>query len=607
MTVSTDTAQRIRVPGVGLRSDLIRLGGAIAVVVLLAVLAGGNGFWIHVITSAAILYILVGSYNIIFGYAGLFSLAHVVLYSIGGYGSVIIEDRLDVGFWIAVPIALVLTTVVALLLSFPTARLGGAFFALGTLALAVGASELTLGWTNVTGGAQGYLGIQPPELFGRVLLGGTIDYYWLVAPLAVICFEVYQRISASAAARRMEALRESEVATESVGIDPRRVRVTAFGLSGLFAGLAGALFAHFQLFISPESFGLHIMIQTLIVLLIGGAGTRLGPVIGVLALVAIQESGEHLGNTSNLVFGGAIIAIIAFAPGGLVSIGARLMARLPARFKPRPRRPEAGATLPERTGDEPARELIVEDVELAFAGVKAIDGVSLNVRSGEVVGLIGPNGAGKTSVVNVISALVGPSAGDVKLDGESLVGLQPYEVARRGVVRTFQRAQMIPTLDLVTNVMLGRDHFSRASLVEEVLHTSRSRRDDDDAYAYALGLLDLMGVLEHAYTKAGDLPYGVLRRAEIARAMAVEPGFLLLDEPGAGLSKDERDEIADAIRAAAARGVGVLLIDHNVGFVASVCQRMTVLSSGRVLAEGATDDVLADREVVAAYLGGASR
>ena len=612
MTTRSDPAppsKRTVVRGVGLKHDLVRLGGAALFAVVLGLAAGDNAFWIRVVTSAAILYILVGAYNIIFGYAGLFSLAHVVLYSLGGYGSVILEDKAGMSFWIAVPVSMAITTVVALLLAYPTARLGGAFFALGTLALAVGAQELTIGWTDLTGGAQGYLGIAPPEIFGRALIGGTVDYYWLVAPLAVICFELFHRSSASAVTRRMVALRESVVATEAVGIDPRRVRVTAFGLSGLFAGLAGALFAHQQLFISPESFGLHIMIQTLIVLLIGGAGTRLGPAIGVVALVAIQEGGEQLGNASNLLFGASIIGIIAFAPGGLVGIGAQLTRRVGrSRHQAKAQAPILRVQLPHPDVEASSpRTLSVTEVELAFAGVKAVDGVNLTVHSGEVLGLIGPNGAGKTSVVNVISALAKPSAGDVRLDGESLVGLQPYQVARRGVVRTFQSARLIPTFDRVTNVMLGRAASAQSSLLGEIVHSPRSRHDDDEAYGFALGLLELMGVHDHAFTQAADLPYGVLRRAEIARAMALEPAFLLLDEPGAGLSVGERDEIAAAIRAVAARGVGVVLIDHNVQFVASVCSRLIVLSGGRILAEGETSEVLERRDVVTAYLGGAAR
>lgn len=598
---------RTVVPGIGLKNDLVRLGSAALFVVVLGLVAGDNAFWIRVVTSAAILYILVGAYNIIFGYAGLFSLAHVVLYSLGGYGSVILEDRAGMSFWVAVPVSMAITTVVALLLAYPTARLGGAFFALGTLALAVGAQELTNGWTDFTGGAQGYLGIAPPEFFGRALIGGTVDYYWLVAPLAVICFELFFRSSASSLTRRMVALRESVVATEAVGINPRRVRVTAFGLSGLFAGLAGALFAHQQLFISPESFGLHVMIQTLIVLLIGGAGTRLGPAIGVIALVAIQEGGERLGNASDLLFGVSIIVIIAFAPGGLVGIGSRLARRLGWSSRTA-QAPIVRVQLPDPEGEASSpRTLSVSSVELAFAGVKAVDGVDLTVQSGEVLGLIGPNGAGKTSVVNIISGLVRPSAGEVRLDDTSLIGLQPYEVARQGVVRTFQSARLIPNFDLVTNVMLGRSAYSRANLLGEFLHSPRSRTDDDEAYAFALGLLELMGVHEHAFTQAADLPYGVLRRAEIARALALEPAFLLLDEPGAGLSGGERDEIAAAIRAVAARGVGVVLIDHNVQFVASVCSRLIVLSSGRILAEGETGEVLERRDVVTAYLGGAAQ
>jgi branched-chain amino acid transport system permease protein len=590
--------------------DVARLAGATGVVVALGLITADNGFYIRLVSSAAILYILVGAYNIIFGYAGLFNLAHVAIYGVGAYASVILETRFGMGFWLALVLACVLSVLISLLVAIPTSRLGGAFFALGTLAFAVAAHEVTVGWNGLTGGVQGFLGIVPVQVGDVLLLGGTIEFYWLLAPFAVICFEIYYRIGKSPVARRLTALRESIVATQAVGIDPWRQRILAFTLSGLFAGLAGALVAHQLLFISPESFSLHVMINVLIVLLIGGAGTQLGPVIGVIALVMIQEGGERLGDASNLLFGVAIVLIFAFAPGGLVGLGRRALEKAPERWigrlLRRRRPPTVEATLPEpETGATP-RVLSVQDVELAFSGVRALRGVGFELRSGEVLGLIGPNGAGKTSVVNVASGLVRPQAGSVRLDGEELLGLAPHVIARRGLVRTFQSARVIPDFDLVTNVMLGRGRAARASLTEQILDLPRSRRDDDEAYYTALGLLELVGVREHAHDVARDLPYGVLRRAEIARAMALDPAFLMLDEPGAGLSNYERDEIATAIRAAVGRGVGCLLIDHNVQFVASVCPRLVVLANGEVLAAGDTDEVLSHRDVVSAYLGGAA-
>jgi ABC-type branched-subunit amino acid transport system ATPase component/ABC-type branched-subunit amino acid transport system permease subunit len=589
--------------------DAVRVALVALVAVVLGLAAGDNGFWIRLVTSAAILYILVGSYNIIFGYAGLFNLAHVAIYGVGAYASVILEARLGWSFWLSLVAASLIALVVSMVVAIPTSRLGGAFFALGTLAFSVAVHEVTVEWNSLTGGVMGYLGIVPVTIGDQVFYGGTIEYYWLVAPMAVIAFEFFYRFGRSPVARRLVALRESVVATQAVGIDPWRQRMLAFAVSGTIAGFAGALVAHQLMYISPESFGLHIMINVLIVMLIGGAGTQLGPVIGVIALVVIQEAGEQVGDASNLLFGLAIVAIFAFAPGGLVGVGKGLARRAPeplrSRLLNKRTPPTVDVVLPDPHASEGQHQLVVRDVDLSFAGVRALNGVGFSIGSGEVLGLIGPNGAGKTSVVNVASGLVRPQGGTVELDGEELVGLAPHAIARKGLVRTFQSARVIPEFDLATNVMLGRSGSARATLGEQMLDLPRSRRDDEESYVAALGLLELVGVREHAHDIAGDLPYGVLRRAEIARALMLEPLFLLLDEPGAGLSNFERDEIAAAIHAAAGQGVGCLLIDHNIQFVASVCPRLMVYANGTVLAEGPSAEVLAHADVIHAYLGGA--
>ena len=587
--------------------DLARLVAVTVFAAGLGLLTADDGFLLRLVTSSAILYVLVAAYNVIFGYAGLFNLAHVAIYGVAGYAAVIAEARLGLSFWLSLPVAVVVALVASLIVAFPTSRLGGAFFALGTLAFAVGVEEVTVGWSDLTGGANGFLGIAPPTVAGVDLFSGELPFYWLVAIIAVVCFELFYRFGRSRVARELIAVRESVVAAQACGIDPWRRRLLAFAVSGAFAGLAGTLVAHQMLFLSPESSSLHVMINVLIVLLIGGGGTRLGPVIGVLALVAIQEVGERLGDMSNLLFGVVIIAIFVLAPRGLVGLGSQVAARLPERLRRGARRGpvvlHAAVALPDPEIGAAERALEVRGVDLAFAGVTALREVGFAVRRGEVLGLIGPNGAGKTSVVNVVSGIVAPQAGSVLLGGDDLIGLTPHAVARRGVVRTFQRAQIVAEMDLVTNVMLGRGGAGRSRLAGQLLDLPRSRRDDEEAYHHCLGLLELVGVAHHAHDTARDLPYGVLRRAEIARAMALDPAFLLLDEPGAGLSSFERDEIATAIRAAVGRGVGCLLIDHNVSFVSSLCQDLVVLAGGEVIAAGDAATVLAHGAVVEAYLG----
>ena len=608
MKTKTPTGQsRIPFPVASLLRVVI-----ISVVILgLGFAFADNAFYMRLAASAAIFYLLVGGYNVIFGYAGLFSLAQVAFAGIAGYASVVLQARYGLNFWWSLLIAVIIVAVISVLLAAPTSRLMGAFFALATLAFAEAVHDITVNWTDVTGGAQGFLGIKPPEFFGIDLVGGSYPYFVLSAIFAIVGFEVLYRLAKSGATRKMVAIRESLAATQSVGINPIRVRVQAFAISGIFAGIAGVLIAHNTLFISPETYSLGLMIEALIVNLIGGAGSILGPIIGVGALVAIDEFASFIGSANILVFGVAIVAILSFAPAGLVGIGRSILRRVgrrratsgqPTTVTPSVATASSALGIPDaapRSGEV----LAVKGIDLRFEGVHAIDDVSLTLRSGEVLGLIGPNGAGKTSLVNVISGLSAPTAGTVTLNGDSLLGMKPYQIAAVGVVRTFQSSQLVTTFNLVSNVMLGRSKYAEATVLETVLHTGRSRRDDRDAFERSMELLALVGVAEHAMEVVDDLPYGVVRRAEIARAMAMEPSFVLLDEPGAGLSQFEREEVAVAIRAVSATGTGVLLIDHNVGFVQSVSERIVVLSNGRVLAAGATDEVLANADVVAAYLG----
>ena len=598
-------------------TTLGRILAITAIVAGVGVYVDGNAFWIRLATSAAISYILCGSFNLVFGYAGLFNLGHVALYGVGAYSSVVMISRYDLNFWVATPLAMLVAGILGVLVALPTARLGGLFLALGTLAFAVGLEEVFLHWESVTGGFIGFSDISVPTLFGTELQGGTIQYYWFVAVLAAVCFEVFARTARGPIGRQLIALRESEVATESVGINPVRVRMLAFGYAGLFAGLAGSLYAHFVLYISPESFSLSQMIEVLIVVLIGGAGSRLGPVIGVVALVALDEGGHSVGDASPLLFGLAIVLVISFAPAGLVGIGTALGRRLWRSPRGALAETDGDPTVTEAaleaaaasvhdSSDQQVHRLVVNDVSLQFEGLLALKHVSFEVRSAEVVGLIGPNGAGKTSTVNVMTGRVPPSDGRVRLDDRDLVGLKPYEIARAGVVRTFQSTRLIPTFDLVTNVMLSRHEMANATVGEQMLALPRSVADDEAARHEAMRLLRIVGVGGVADVQARDLPYGVQRRAEIAKALALRPTFLLLDEPGAGLSSFERDEVAEAISAVARHGVGCLLIDHNIPFVARACSRLVVLTAGEILLEGETATVLGDIGVIEAYLGAAA-
>jgi len=247
--------------------------------------------------------------------------------------------------------------------------------------------------------------------------------------------------------------------------------------------------------------------------------------------------------------------------------------------------------------------LAVESLERAFGGVRAVDGASFEVRAGEVHGLIGPNGAGKTTVINMVSGLLAPTGGRIRLEGREIQALAPHRIAALGVARTFQNIRLFSDLTARDNVLVGEHRVRKASLGARLLLLPAAREEEARARGQALALLERIGLAGRAHERARNLSYGEQRRVEIARALAADPRLLLLDEPTAGMNPVEVQAVATLIRKVAAEGHAVLLIEHNVKLVMDVCDRITVLDFGKVIAEGAPAEVARHPAVIAAYLG----
>jgi branched-chain amino acid transport system permease protein len=583
--------------------------------VVVGLTTSGNEYYLHLATAAAIAYVLTASFNLIYGYGGIFNLSIIITYGLGAFTSVWLEVKFDMSFWLATVVAILVTAALSVLIALPSSTLNELFLAIQTLAFALALAEVLSQWDEFTGGTVGIYLIPSPSFFGTDLIGGLPAFYWLTAVAVGLVAELMRRIHRSGVGRRLVALREGPRVLASVGVSPASTRLLAFGLSGAMAGLAGVLFAHFQMVIELETFNFNRLAALLLATILGGAGFLYGPLVGVLALMLMDELSLATSQAQDLIYGIGVLVLVLATRGGIAGAVERVVRRLTGRR----REPEPELDLATAGGDPaaairavaapgvapggPARELAVRDLRVAFGGTVAVDDVSIVVRTGEVVGLIGPNGAGKTTLLNAITGDVRVAGGSLTLDGGSLLGIRQQDVVRRGVGRTFQSPKVIPELTLLENLMIAGDARGGAGWIRQVANSPRNRRIERETRERALSLLADFSLAARANHRAADQPYGVLRLVEVARNLMLDPAFILLDEPGAGLTEFERDEIAATIRSLSERQIGVVLVDHNMLLITSACDRVYVLDAGKVIADGPPAEVFAQSGVRAAYLG----
>jgi branched-chain amino acid transport system permease protein len=347
------------------------------------------------------------------------------------------------------------------------------------------------------------------------------------------------------------------------------------------------------------------MFLLLAMVIIGGRRSLWGCVIGAIGLTVIQQELTNLAADAELGYGLVVVAVVVFAPTGLAGIPARARTWYQRRRGPgaagaalEPFQPFAAAA----AGDS-GTILEVEHLHKQFRGLVAIGDVSLSIRSGEILGIVGPNGSGKTTLFNVISGLYRPSAGTVTLDGRVISGAPAHRISQLGIARTFQHLRLFGDLTVADNVLVSLDRTRSWWNWRYIGWPAGVWRHDRALRRRAADLLRTFGLAQFADALPGSLPYGIQRRLEITRAMASMPRLLLLDEPAAGLNGGERAQLAAIVRSIRDSGVTVVLIEHNMGLVMSLCERIIVLDSGAVIAEGSPAEVASDPAVLEAYLG----
>lgn len=536
-----------------------------------------DGYALNVLSKAGIYAIAAIGYQLVFGRLGALSLAQGCFFGLGAYAAGLGSVRLGLPFPATLALGIALPVALAALVGIPVLRLASHYFALATLGIAQIALLTAVHWSDLTGGANGLYGVAPIRLPGLGTVRGLAETA-LVWTLVGAALALSFRLTRGRPGLAIDTLREAPAAAAALGIDGARIRYRLFLASAALGGLAGTLQAHAIGVVSPEVLEFHTLVLLLAITVIGGRHSPLGAVLGALLLVHLPEWFRAFEAYYLVAYGAALLAAVIFLPNGIAGLLGR---------PPRQVRDKAGA-VPPRSAPRPVR-LEVEGAVKRFGGLTALDGVSLALAPGEILGLIGPNGSGKTTLVNLVSGTERPDAGRIRLDGREIGGLTGDAVARAGIARTFQHAQLAESL----------------TCREAVLAAVPADTADGEADALASELLARTGIEALAGAPAGSLPPAARKRLEIARALAIRPSVLLLDEPAAGMTEPERAALSRLLRELAAAGHGLLVIDHAMDFLLPLADRVVCLGTGRVVAEGTPAEVARNPLAIEAYFGSA--
>jgi len=535
-------------------------------------------------------------------HARLLSLANAGFMAIGAYASAILVVKAGLPFALALPLVLVICALVALVIGLPVLRLNDVYLAICTLGFGEVVRILIILNVDLTGGPTG-ANLSTGFPYEAML---QTQEWMLVAAIGVMVY-LYARMSGSRAGRAFRAIRENPSAAATMGINTVGYRNLAFVMSAVIAGLAGAFYAHSVGSLDAGDFKFSRAVDILSYAVLGGSGHWLGPLLGAGVLTALPVLIRDVLGVSvsflhdfvqlpNIVNGLALMLTIVFLPGGLVALG--LSGR---RHHVRPAETKAAVV----TAGTDAGEVLlqVENVSRLFGGITALANIDFTLLRGQIYGLIGPNGAGKTTTINVVTGLFKPTTGRILWKGRDTGRLPAYRIARSGIARTYQNIQLFADMSVLENVIVGAHAHIRTNLVTTWLCLPSEARQERDAVARAWALLESLGLADLANTPAGKLSYGDQRRVEIARALAMEPELLLLDEPAAGMNEAETERLADFIAGLKTKGYTILVIEHHMDLIMKICDELIVFNFGKQIAQGTPAEISRNEAVVEAYLG----
>lgn len=538
------------------------------------------------------------------GVGGIVSFGQAAFVGIAAYATAWVSALNGQSPWLGLLFGVALTCGVATMIGVVTLRLQGHFLSLSTVAwgLAIG---FLFGNVEGLGRFNGISSI-PPVSFGSFALVSSAQIYFLIWSIVAAVLVLGYNLLDSRLGRAMRALRGGNTLVESLGINAFRIKLATFVIAAFLASLSGWLYAHMSRFISPGPFDAGMGIEYLMMSMVGGAGSLLGGVVGAAIVTLLKNSVQDYlpliakgasGQLEIVAFSALFILFLQWARQGIVPFAARYLPKV------RRERPQPAPPLPRRSQPKPGELLLkVDGAERRFGGLVAVNNVSFEVLSGEILAVIGPNGAGKTTMFNCLTGALRVNKGEIAFAGRPITGDAQSRIARAGIARTFQHVKLRPRMSLLENVMLGT--YSRTSTGLFAGAFRLNQREEASARHEALMQLERVGLGEKPFELAGNLPLGNQRILEIARALAADPALLVLDEPAAGLRRQERLRLAELLRSLRADHLTILIVEHDMEFVMSLVDRIVVLDFGSKLCEGAPAAIRSDERVQEAYLGG---
>lgn len=583
---------------VRVRSNLLRPVLVLAIGAVAIGMLWHDDYYSRILAVIALAIVSACGLNILAGVTGQISLGHAGFYAVGAYTAAILSIRYGWNPLATLPIVIVLSGVLGLVLAWPALRLKGPYLTMVTIAFGLLILGIATDYTSFTNGPEGVFPV-PKFGIGNLTLDLQKTNVFLLFVVAFIVY-VHAALIEGRYGRAMRALRGNELAAATLGVNVVGTKLLAFGISGVLAGVAGALYAPVNGFVNPDGFTMELSVLMLMMVILGGSGTIWGPVAGAIVLTIIDRLLSRFGDVRLVIYGLILLSTLYLMPTGLVGLLGRSRKTGPRTLVKTVDHQASTVGLP-KIGKGP--ELILANITKAFGGLKAVEDVSFRVRPGSIHGLVGPNGAGKTTVLNMISGVITPTSGSIHYGDTEVGGAQSYALAKLGIGRTFQNLALFKEMTVLENVLAGMHLASTASLLGSILATPAVIQEEKILAKQAMDLLDFVGLANEADRPADDLPQGHQRMLEIARALAVHPSLLLLDEPAAGLNGAEIDGLIELIQKIRAANITVLLIEHHMQLVMAVCDTVTVLDFGKLICEGPPDVVKNDPQVLDAYLG----